>query len=897
MNLYPQNIKRTSKKSPLHRHLLFSRLSVVLIGVTMLLVVLLSTYQLHTHVMYLTREDTPPTETSLRIIAGVQHSIASLRGWINHDDPLFIDHWRSAWDQEIQPAMTRLIQCRQSSRQHCSPARIEQLQSLLTRLQTAQQRIQRIQHIAHSPNNTPAQQRYPHHQSADWNSAVYEMRTLVAPLADKTITLAAHIADHAKKHMDQEVDAARNISTFTVNAVIATAFMMLAFVYITSRKRARPLTRPISTSAEETRHLADDHITHDLPTGDSTEIFKLTQSFNQMRASMLQAQTELRESNTLLEECFNKRTAQLAATNASLKQEIEFRNQTEKALRRSEARLRAMTRAIPDMVFVVDEDGLYREILAAGRNWDTTRIRPPYHQHTIQPLSKADHHEISIALLNDDPAKTSITPIRGKRLDEVHTPEMAKFFLDIIHRALASQKIQVAEYELTTASGQRWFESRTAPLDIPLSDPHLANSGHDDAQLQLFEPIDPQPTEKPAAIVVARDITKRKQAENQLRQAKKMQAIGELTGGIAHDFNNLLAVIMGNLELLDEQLSVHPRLHELAHQALRAVDRGTTLTRRLLVFARRQPLQPQPTDLNKLVLGTIDLIRRTLGARIRIETVLAPNLGQTQIDPDQFESALLNLVINARDAMPESGQLILETKNTVLDEDYAASHQDIQPGHYVVLSVSDSGNGMPPDILERVFEPFFTTKETGRGSGLGLSMVYGLMKQSGGNITLYSELGQGTTVRLYLPQTKAETHVSTTVETLNQGFQGHGETILVVEDDPDVRQFAVKALNGLGYRTLQSADAETALSLLTHKPQTALLFTDIVLPGPMDGVKLATEATRQRPELPVLFTSGYTEHMLLNNGKLADGVEMLPKPYRKIELAKKLRLLLQKELG
>jgi CheY-like chemotaxis protein len=373
-----------------------------------------------------------------------------------------------------------------------------------------------------------------------------------------------------------------------------------------------------------------------------------------------------------------------------------------------------------------------------------------------------------------------------------------------------------------------------------------------------------------------------------------MQAIGQLTGGIAHDFNNLLAVIMGNLELLHEQLVVHPRLYELALQALRAVDRGAALTRRLLIFARRQPLQAQPTDLNKLVLGMIELIRRTLGATIQIQTVLAPDLEQTCVDPDQFESTLLNLVINARDAMPQAGRLVLETANAILDEDYAATHQDVRPGAYVVLSVSDSGIGMPPEVLERVFEPFFTTKETSKGSGLGLSMVYGLVKQSGGHVTIYSEPGRGTTVRLYLPRIHAEAQTTLESPTVDTSFEGHGETILVVEDDVDVCLFAVKALHSLGYETCQAGDAKTALEILDTTPHIALLFTDIVLPGDMDGVHLATEAARRRPGLPILFTSGYTERILVSGGELAEGVEMLAKPYRKAELAGKLRTLLNR---
>jgi len=316
-----------------------------------------------------------------------------------------------------------------------------------------------------------------------------------------------------------------------------------------------------------------------------------------------------------------------------------------------------------------------------------------------------------------------------------------------------------------------------------------------------------------------------------------MQAIGQLTGGIAHDFNNLLAVIMGNLELLNEQLVVQPRLHELAQQALKAVDRGTYLTRRLLAFSRHQPLLAQPTDLNKLVLGMLDLMRRTLGATIQIDTMLANDLHLTLVDPDQLESALLNLVINARDAMAQGGKLTLETANIVIEEEYAEPQADMQPGPYVLLAVSDTGAGMSPKVLERAFEPFFTTKESGKGSGLGLSIVYGLVKQSGGHITIHSQLDQGTTVRLYLPSIETSVQPVAEQHTVDTSIKGRGETILVVEDDPGVRLFAVNALRGLGYKPVQAEDAAAALQVLETTPDILLLFTDIVMPGEMDGVK------------------------------------------------------------
>ncbi|HRD64826.1 MAG TPA: ATP-binding protein [Candidatus Competibacter sp.] len=619
---------------------------------------------------------------------------------------------------------------------------------------------------------------------------------------------------------------------------------------------AEVLARRIAALAEATHLMATGCQNEDVPVTGHDEIDKLAHAINIMRASMMQAQAELREAIISLERRILERTAELLATSDSLSQEIAERNQTEYAWQESEARLRAMTRAIPDLVLVIDEDGCYREILAPGR--DLAAIRN--------------------------------APIRGKFLSEVHSPERAKSLLDVIHRALRTQQTQIAEYELPTASGLRWFESRIAPLDVRFADQSPTTIPR--AQGNLFDPPDLQRyTAKSATIVVARDVTRRKRAETQLRQGQKMQAIGQLTDGIAHDFNNLLSIIMGNLELLHEQLTDQPRLHELAQQALRAVDRGANLTRRLLVFSRRQPLLAQPTNLNKLVLGMLDLMRRTLGATIRIDTVLATDLRPTLIDPDELESALLNLVINARDAMPQGGRLKLETANVLVEED-AALQIEGRPGPYVMLVVGDTGLGMTPEVQERVFEPFFTTKEANKGSGLGLSMVYGLVKQSGGHIAIDSKFGQGTTIRLYLPPIQTPTHELPKPRAADTPIRGSGEIILVVEDDPEVRLFAVNALRSLGYDPLQAGDAATALRVLETIPQIALLFTDIILPGEMDGIKLAAIAQRRYPGLRVLLTSGYTAHPLIDKDQSTDGVDILAKPYRKAELGNRLRALL-----
>ena len=396
-------------------------------------------------------------------------------------------------------------------------------------------------------------------------------------------------------------------------------------------------------------------------------------------------------------------------------------------------------------------------------------------------------------------------------------------------------------------------------------------------------------------VAVKQDITQRRLTEESLRQAQKMEAVGQLTGGMAHDFNNLLAIILGNLELLAEQFQ-DPAMGNLVQEALVAVERGASLTHRLLAFSRRQSLRSKRTDLNQLVAGMSDLLRRSLGETIALRTYLAENLLPTVIDPGQFEAALLNLVVNARDAMPLGGQLTIETANYWLHEDAAHTRLDkMEPGQYVMLAVGDTGSGMAPDVQRHAFEPFFTTKEVGQGSGLGLSMVYGLVKQSGGFIHLDSEVGQGTTLRLYLPAAGAD--AGTAVETPSKPVRPHPgqqQTILVVEDESAVRQMAVRMLESLGYQTIEADTATTALAVLEATPQVAALFTDVVLPGPLSGVELARQAVQRRPDLKVLFTSGYTEAHLSRFSDRPAGSDLLDKPYRKPQLAEKLHALLDR---
>jgi PAS domain S-box-containing protein len=393
----------------------------------------------------------------------------------------------------------------------------------------------------------------------------------------------------------------------------------------------------------------------------------------------------------------------------------------------------------------------------------------------------------------------------------------------------------------------------------------------------------------------ARDITARRDAEERLRQAAKMEAIGQLTGGVAHDFNNLLTVIMGSLERVARRLGPDEKAAALIRSALTAAERGATLNRELLAFARRQPLRPEALDLNQLVADTERLIRRTLGERIEIEVVRAAGLWTTLADRAQVQNALLNLVVNARDAMPDGGKLTIETANAYLGADYAAQHGEITPGQYVMLAVTDTGTGMAPEVAGRAFEPFFTTKAEGKGTGLGLSMVYGFAKQSGGHAKIYSEPGHGTTVKLYLrraPQTAAQAQVPRTP--VPASATSAGETVLVVEDDRAVRAVAAGMLADLGYGVLEAGNADEALALL-GVDHIRLLFTDVIMPGAMSGQELAREARRRRPGLKVLFTSGYTENAIIHNGRLDPGVRLLSKPYKRDELAQAVRAALDED--
>ena len=396
---------------------------------------------------------------------------------------------------------------------------------------------------------------------------------------------------------------------------------------------------------------------------------------------------------------------------------------------------------------------------------------------------------------------------------------------------------------------------------------------------------------------VTRDITERRQAEAALQQAQatmirsqKLEAIGQLTGGVAHDFNNLLQVISGNLQLLSKDIAGNARAEMRVQSALAGVARGSKLASQLLAFARRQPLEPRVVNAGRLIKGMDEMLRRALGGEIEVETVIAGGLWNSLVDPDQLENAVLNLAINARDAMNGEGRLTIEASNAFLDDEYVRQHDELSAGQYVMIAVTDTGTGIPPDILERVYEPFFTTKAEDKGTGLGLAMVYGFLKQSGGHVKIYSEVGAGTTVKLYLPREIASE--DTLVAAPSGEIKGGEETVLVVEDDEEVRDVAVSMLTELGYRVVKARDAASALVVVDSGIPIDLIFTDVMMPGTLRSPELARKAKERLPDVAVLFTSGYTQNAIVHGGRLDPGVELLAKPYTREALARKIRHVL-----
>jgi PAS domain S-box-containing protein len=391
------------------------------------------------------------------------------------------------------------------------------------------------------------------------------------------------------------------------------------------------------------------------------------------------------------------------------------------------------------------------------------------------------------------------------------------------------------------------------------------------------------------AICVFEDISQRKAIATQLQQAQKMEAVGQLTGGLAHDFNNILGVAVGNLDLLESELDHNPQAAELVETALNALLRGAELTRALLAFSRRQPLTPARVDAAELLTVATRMLSRTLGEHVRVTLRAEGDLHPVLVDAAQLEAAITNLAINARDAMPNGGTLTITASNTVLDDDYTSQTTDVASGKYLLIEISDTGTGMSPEVLERVFEPFFTTKPVGQGTGLGLSMVYGFIKQSGGHIRIYSEVGHGTTVRLYLPKAPDRPGEPATAPLQPESIPGGTETVLVVEDNADVRRMVENQLSRLGYQVIAAGHGPAALAVLETGVPVDLLFTDVVMPEGMTGFELAEAALRQRPNLKVLVTSGFPGSNLRRPTGALEPVELLSKPYRRQDLARAVR--------
>jgi PAS domain S-box-containing protein len=462
---------------------------------------------------------------------------------------------------------------------------------------------------------------------------------------------------------------------------------------------------------------------------------------------------------------------------------------------------------------------------------------------------------------------------------------------------------------LPHGGGLKWMESRgiifydaeKRPVRVVGVSVDVTERKRSAAQLRAFtETLEDRVRERTRELEAENEA--RKRAEESLRQSQKMEAVGQLTGGIAHDFNNLLTIIQGGLEMIARQtpnLDGSPAASRILRgkdMALEAARRAAKLTDRLLAFARQQPLDPKPIDCNRLVTGICDLMRRTVGEEVLLETVLSGGLWLASADANQLENALLNLVVNARDAMPNGGKVTIETANCYLDETYvSALSEPVKAGQYVMIAVADTGVGMDDSTLQRAFEPFFTTKGVGKGTGLGLSQVYGFVRQSAGHVAVYSELREGTTVKVYLPRHfGAGEHVRELEPAVDESKAIGTETVLVVEDDDALRLYTVETLNDLGYSVLAAANGAAALEMLERHQDIDLLFTDIVMPGGLNGRQLADEAKRRRPVLKVLFTTGYTRNAIVHHGRLDPDVQLVGKPFTFHELARKVRALLDR---
>ncbi|HXW30388.1 MAG TPA: ATP-binding protein [Xanthobacteraceae bacterium] len=485
---------------------------------------------------------------------------------------------------------------------------------------------------------------------------------------------------------------------------------------------------------------------------------------------------------------------------------------------------------------------------------------------TITDVTRADYPVVFI-----NPGYTRLTGYSREEI--IGHPCRLLTGQDVNHEDVKRAKIAIAEDRPMTMTINKHRKDGSAFW----SEIQLSSIRNDAGSVQFF-------------ISVQSDVTARIDAEEKLRQTMKMDALGQLTGGVAHDFNNILTVITGTIEILADGVGDRPKLSAIAKMISEAADRGSELTRRLLAFARKQPLQPRETDINGLILDTVKLLQSSLGAHIEIESKLAPDAWTALVDPSQLATALVNLALNARDAMPAGGKLTLQSGNVGLDDTFVGEQGEFSSTGQVMIAVTDTGSGIPLAIRDKVLEPFFTTKEERKGTGLGLSMVYGFVKQSGGHLKIYSKEGEGTSIKLYLP--RADRRASSTDLAPAAPMDAGQETILVVEDDPMVRNYVIAQLRGFGYTTIAAENAAEALAVVHHGANFDLLFTDIIMPGGSDGSELAKEVRRLRPAVKVLFTSGYTDNAMVRQGRLEPGVLLLQKPYRRVDLSRMIRTAL-----
>ncbi|MHA1568353.1 MAG: PAS domain S-box protein, partial [Alphaproteobacteria bacterium] len=511
--------------------------------------------------------------------------------------------------------------------------------------------------------------------------------------------------------------------------------------------------------------------------------------------------------------------------------DITEQKRAEKALRDSEQQLRVITDSLPVLIGYIDTGERYVFLNKTAEKW------------------------------HDRPAEE----LYGKTLEEVLPKPLYALNASRFKAALSGERVNF-EDEMVFPNGDKRHISGTYV-------PHFDEDG---SVVGFF--------------ALGQNVTRQKVTEAQLRQAQKMEAVGQLTGGVAHDFNNLLTVIRGNLEMIVDRLGDMPELHGMSERAIAASDRAGVLTQRLLAFSRTQALSPRQSDLNRLVAGMNDLLRRTTSAEIEIEVISAIDLWRCEIDRAQMESALLNLAVNARDAMPAGGRLTIETANTtVRSKDIDATGGEAPPGQYVTITVTDTGEGMSPETAAQAFEPFFTTKNVGKGSGLGLSMVYGFVKQSGGHVRVDSEQGSGSSFRIFLPRFESGAPEGDDEQAAGETPRGNGQTVLLVEDDTEVRRLVRIMLEGLGYHVVEADCGPVALDLLDGLASLDLLLTDVVLPNGMDGREIAEETRRRRPEVRVLYMSGYTDGAIVHRGRLDHAAALLRKPFLKSEVARAVR--------